>query len=94
MKYIFWFCFIGMLLFFVGGNLMGSGETYRLNDAPVALQLLSMWGLFGAVILWVGMLASFFKKPPSSYRVCWGFVIVFGAFIGASIYFLFVYVRR
>lgn len=94
MKYIYSLCFFGMVLFFVGGNLIDISGTFRLGEAPFFIQVISMWALFGSVILWIGMLTDFFKSTGGGHRVLWGFILVFGVFIGASIYFIVVYFRR
>lgn len=94
MKYFYWFSFLGIILFFVGGNFIDSFGTYKLADAPLLLKVSGMWGLIGGIVLWIGMLADFFKNKVISYRVFWGFFLVFGVFIGASVYFLGIYVRR
>lgn len=57
-------------------------------------KFILIWGNVSALGLWGWMLTDYFRNPPSTYRVAWGWMLLFFNFIAAMCYFLSIYCPR
>ena len=93
--YLGYFLISGIIVFafyFFAEGYFYLDEDIDFMDVPQPGPLLAIWGSVGGFGIWFWMLTSFFRSPPERKRVLWGWLLILGHYVTASIYFLFVYI--
>lgn len=85
---------VGTFLGFLMATELESGEVRVYSEMTGRERIIFVWAIIGLVLFWVMNIYEFLKSDNGKSRVLWGFLLFFGMYFGAIIYFAFRYVPR
>ena len=83
-----------LLIFVFTSDRFDTDEAVEFLDLPQPWLLLSIWGVFGGIGIWLWMLTSYFNTPPKKNRVLWGWSLIVGSYFASTLYFFAIYLPQ
>jgi len=85
---------LGAVLLIIRAFIVDLEPDIAFRSRDIATQIIAIWGYISCVVIWIWMLSDYFQNSVPSMRRTWGFLLLFGNFVMASIYFFAIYTPR